>query len=87
MLEKVIVTDKIEILEDGTIQTREVTRIIEDGEVISQSFTNRKVIEPGDDVTMLGQKVKDVSNAVHTTEVVTEYQAKKAAQIAALKDK
>ena len=40
MLEKEIVTDKIEILEDGTIQTREVTRIIEDGEIISQSFTN-----------------------------------------------
>ena len=87
MLEKEIVTDKIEILEDGTMQTREVTRIIEDGEVISQSFTNRKIIEPGDDVTALEQRIKNVVGVIHTTEVITTYQAKKAAILAKMTGK
>jgi len=82
MLEKIIVTDKIEILEDGTIQTREETRILEDDKIISRSFTNRQVIEPGDDVSKLEQRVQNISGAVHTEDVITEYQTKKAARLA-----
>ncbi len=82
MLEKTKVIDKIEILEDGTMQIREETRILEDGEIISRSFTNRQVIEPGDDVSQLEQRIKDISGVIHTAEVVTDFQAKKAAKLA-----
>lgn len=74
-LTKEIVQDKIEILEDGTMQVRTVTRILEDGEVISQGY-HRHVVKPGDDVTSEDQKVQDIAGAVHTASVVAAYQAK-----------
>jgi len=44
MITKEVVIDKIEVLEQGQIQVRQITRIIEEGEVISSSF-HRHVIE------------------------------------------
>ena len=82
MLEKITITDKIEILEDGTIQTRELTRIVEDGAVISQSYTNRQSIEPGEDVSKHGKRTRDISAIVQTPDVVTAFQTKKAAKLA-----
>jgi len=82
MLEKIKVTDKIEIFEDGIMQIREETRIVEDGIIISRSFTNRQIIEPGDDVSTYEKKICDVSKAIHTTEVVTDFQTKKAIKMA-----
>ena len=78
-LTKEVLIDKIEVLEDGTIQTREVTRILEDGVVISSQYTNRKIIEPGTDVTAEIKKVKDIAAVVHTKDVVDTYVAKVAA--------
>ncbi len=77
-LTKEVVTDKIEILEDGTIQTREVTRILEDGVVISSQYTNRKIIEPGQDYSAEPQRVIDVVAAVHTKNCRDVFAAKKA---------
>lgn len=82
-LTKEVVIDKIEILEDGIIQTREETRILEDGVIISRKYTNRKIILPGEDTTKEEQRVKDVVAAVHKPTVVAAYQAKVAARIAA----
>lgn len=75
-LTKEVVIDKIEVLEDGTIQTREETRILEDGVIISRAYTNRTVIEPGQDVTEEIQKVKDIVAVVHTKPIVDDYKAK-----------
>jgi len=44
-LSKVIVVDKIEVLEQGQVQVRTATRIMEDGVELSSKF-NRHVVEP-----------------------------------------
>ncbi len=80
---KETVIDKIEILENGLIQTREETRILEDGVIISRKYTNRRIIEPGQDVTKEDQRVKDIAGVVHKPGVITDYRAKAAERLAA----
>ena len=80
VLTKEVVIDKIEILEDGIIQTREETRILEDGIIISRKYTNRKIIEPGQDISKETQRVRDIAAAVHKPEVISAYTAKVAAK-------
>lgn len=58
-LTKETVIDKIEIIENGSLQVRQVVRIIEDGNVISSSF-HRYVVSPNQEVN---QEVKDYMNA------------------------
>ena len=65
MLTKEIITDKIEVLEDGQMQVRTATRILENGVVLSQSF-HRKVVDVGDDVTSEDQLIQDVAKDMHT---------------------
>lgn len=72
-LEKQVVVDKIEVLENGCIQVREATRITEDGNVISSSY-HRHVVTPADSVEGEDQRVKDIAAAVHTPEVKQAYQ-------------
>jgi hypothetical protein len=74
-LTKEVVVDRMEILEDGQIQIRTATRIIEDGVMISQT-NHRQVIAPGDDVSKHDERVKAVCKAVHTKDVVDAYKAK-----------
>lgn len=77
MLEKVILNDKIEILEDGSVQVREVTRVLEDGKILSQKNTNRLVVTPGADINKLDDdRVKSVCNVIHTKDVVDKYKTK-----------
>jgi len=73
-LTKENVVDKIETLENGTIQVRTATRVLEDGEVLSSSF-HRHVLHPGQDLTDQDPKVVAIANAVWTDEVVTAYEA------------
>ena len=73
-LTKETVVDKMEVLENGTIQVREATRIIEDGTVISQKF-HRYVITPGQDVTDKDTKVQNLASSVWTDDVVNDYMA------------
>ena len=47
-LEKQTVVDKIEVTENGTVQVRTATRIMEDGVQLSQSY-HRHVVVPGAD--------------------------------------
>jgi len=77
MITKEIVDDKIEILEDGIIEVREVTRIIEDGVVISQKFTNRRIIEPGVATTKDDSRLNRIVSAVHTPDIVSKFMIKK----------
>jgi hypothetical protein len=71
-LEKVIVIDRIEILEDGQIQVREATKILEDGKELSRSF-HRHVLAPTDLIDREDAKVQAISAAVWTKEVVDAY--------------
>ena len=71
-LTKQTVVDKIEIVGDfNHIQVREATRIIEDGNIISQSY-HRYVVSPGE--TSSDPKVSSVIDAVHTQDVINAYQ-------------
>ena len=79
-LTKQTVTDKIEIVAPyNYIQVREAIQVLEDGQVISQSY-HRYVVSPLDDITDKDPKVQAVAAAVHTQEVKDAYQAHLAAQ-------
>ena len=73
MLEKVTVVDKIETLENGCVQVRAAIRVLEDGQVLSQSF-HRHVVAPGDDYSGEDPKDAAICSAVHTPEVIAAYQ-------------
>ena len=60
---KETVVDKIEVLESNAIQVRSATRVLEDGEVLPQSY-HRHVLQPGDDLTNEDPKVVAIANAV-----------------------
>jgi hypothetical protein len=64
---------KSEVVENGTVQVRTATRIVEDG-VISQSY-HRHTIPPGQDYSNECDKVKAICQATHTAEVIAAYQA------------
>jgi hypothetical protein len=73
-LEKILVVDKVEVVENGTVQVRTATRIVEDGNVISTSY-HRHTIAPGEDYSNECDKVKAICQATHTAEVIAAYQA------------
>ena len=73
-LTKQVVVDKIEVLENGVVQVRTATRIVEDGEVISSSY-HRHVVCPGDDYSDEDSRVQAICAATHTAEVIAAYQA------------
>jgi hypothetical protein len=73
-LSKEIVIDKIELLENGTVQVREATRIMEDGKQLSQSF-HRWSIAPGDDYSNQSDTVKAICQTAHTPTAIEAYQA------------
>lgn len=77
-LEKQISVDKIEVVENGIVQVRQITRIVEDGIELSASY-HRWTLTPGQDVSDQESKVQAVCNAVWTSEVVSAYQAQIAA--------
>ena len=61
-LTKEVVIDKIEVLESGSIQVRQATRVLEDGEVLSTSY-HRHVLERDADLTNEDPKVVAIANA------------------------
>lgn len=73
-LEKLTVVDKIEVTENGHVQVRTATRIVEDGNVISQSY-HRHVVAPGQDYSNEDARVQAICAATHTEEVIAAYQA------------
>ena len=73
-LTKDTVIDKIEVVENGTVQVRQATRIVEDGNVISQSF-HRWSIAPGQDYSDQPDNVKTICQTTHTPAVISAYEA------------
>ena len=77
------VTDKIEVIENGTVQVREAIRVMRDGEVIAQNF-HRFIVVPGQDTSGMDAKVIAICATVHTPEVIAAYQAQQAEAAARL---
>ena len=74
MLEKIVSVDLIEVVENGTLQVRTKTAILEDGKQISGTF-HRHVIAPGADVSAEDAKVQAIAASIHTPEVIAAYVA------------
>ena len=81
-LEKQTLVGSIGVNENGTINVRTDTVILDDGAEASRSHS-RKVLAPGDLLDGEDARVVSVANAVWTEEVVAAYQAAQAAQAAA----
>jgi hypothetical protein len=73
-LEKKVVVDLIETLENGTVQVRTKTAILEDGKEVSSKF-HRHVVVPGANYSAEDAKVQAICSAVQTAAVVSAYKA------------
>ena len=78
-LEKIEIVDRIEVVENGCVQVRTKTVIMEDGKQISGTF-QRHVVAPGDNYSGQDARVQAICSATHTAEVIAAYQAATAAQ-------
>ncbi len=77
-LEKIETVDRIEVLENGSVQVRTRTAIMEDGKQISGVF-HRHIVSPGDDYSGQDTRVQGICAALHTAEVIAAYKAAQAA--------
>ncbi len=73
-LEKQTVVDLVEVTENGCVQVRVKTAIVENGQQISGSF-HRHVVAPGDDYSKEDDRVKAICKAMHTPAVIAAYKA------------
>ena len=73
LTEKTII-DKIEIVENNSIQVRTATIIEKDGVEITRTF-HRHVVAPGADITNEDPKVQAIANAIWTEEIIAAYSA------------
>ena len=73
LTEKTII-DKIEIVENNSIQVRTATIIEKDGLELTRTF-HRHVVAPGADITNEDPKVQAIANAIWTEEIIAAYSA------------
>ena len=73
-LKKVISVDLIEVIENGAVQVRTKTAIMEDGKQISGHF-HRQVVAPGDNYSAEDARVQAICAATHTASVIAAYKA------------
>ena len=72
-LEKIQIVDRIEVLENGSVQVRTKTAIMEDGKQISGTY-HRHVVAPGDDYSGEDERVQAICAATHTADVIAAYE-------------
>ena len=77
-LTKTTTVDQITVNENGSVLYREATRIMEDGNQISQTY-HRSSLTPAQDLTGVPANVVAICNAAWTAEVIAAYQAELAA--------
>ena len=74
-LTKHVSQDKIEVVgEFKHVQVRTKTAVMEDGVELSSGF-HRHVVSAGDDYSAESAEVQAICAAVHTDEIVAQYQA------------
>jgi hypothetical protein len=66
--------DKIEVVENDSIQVRTATIIEKDGTEIAKTY-HRHVLNPGDDFSNEDLKVQDIAKAIWTEKVINDYKA------------
>ena len=71
-LEKIEIVDLIETIENGSVQVRTKTTILENGLEISSKF-HRHVVAPGDDYSGEDARVKAICSVIHTANVIASY--------------
>jgi len=74
------IVDKIEVVENGSVQVRTATVIKRDDVEINRSF-HRHVLAPGDDITDQDARVSAIATATWTDDVITAYQASQTEEI------
>lgn len=74
VLSKETKIDQITVTENGTVLFREVTRVLEDGNLLSQTY-HRNSLAPASDLTGIPANVAAICNVAWTPEVVAAYQA------------
>lgn len=67
------IVDKIEVVENGSLQVRTANVIKRDGNEISRSF-HRHILSPGSDLSNEEERVTAVANATWTPAVVAAYE-------------
>ena len=73
-LTETTIIDKIELVENNSIQVRTANIIEKDGTEIAKTY-HRHVVSPGDDVSNEDPRVQAIANAIWTDEVIAAYQA------------
>jgi hypothetical protein len=73
-LTKETVIDQITVVENGEVYYREATKIMEDGNQISQTY-HRSSLTPGQDLTDQPANVAAICNAAWTPECIAAYKA------------
>ena len=76
---KSTVIDQISVTENGIVLYREATRIMENGNQLSETY-HRSSLTPGQDLTGIPANVVAICNVAWTAEVIAAYQAQVAAQ-------
>jgi hypothetical protein len=76
-LTKTTVVDQVTVCENGIVLYREATRIMEDGNQISQTY-HRSSLTPAQDLTGVPANVVAICNAAWTAEIVAAYQTDQA---------
>jgi hypothetical protein len=79
LIEKTIV-DKIEVIENSSIQVRTATVIEKDGTELTRTF-HRHIVAPGADLTNEDPKVQAIANAIWTEEIIAAYSASLVSQV------
>jgi DNA-binding transcriptional LysR family regulator len=77
-LTKTVTIDQITITENGIVLYREATRIMEDGNQLSQTY-HRTSLTPAQDLTGQPANVVAICNAAWTPEIIAAYAAQQEA--------
>lgn len=72
MLEKIQFVDKIEVIENGIVQVRTRTAIMEDGMELSKTY-HRHCVAPGQDFSGEDKMVRGICAVIHTPEKISAY--------------
>jgi hypothetical protein len=81
-LEKIEIVDRVEVVENGCVQVRTKTAIMEDGKQLSGTY-HRHVVAPGDDYSAEDAKVQAIAASIHTADVIAAYAASQTQEFAA----
>ena len=76
------IVDQIEVTASNVIQIRFVNQFVDDSTTpptVTPTGFHRSTVAPGDDYSQEDAKVQAICAAVHTPEVIAEYQAQLAA--------